>query len=88
MKKAANQIGTDELYILPSSRHEILALDSHEIPDPAGLKLIVMAVNREPDIVAKENFLSDSVYRYNAKTNTLSVWDNEGFFRGYRPSIA
>ena len=56
--------------------------------DPAGLKLIVMAVNREPDIVAKEDFLSDSVYKYNARTNTLSVWDSEGFFHDDRLSIA
>lgn len=77
MKKAAKQMGTDELYILPSSRHEVLALTSSTVYDPSMLNLIVMSVNREPGIMAKEDFLSDSVYKYNADTNILSVWDSK-----------
>lgn len=80
MQKASEEIGADELYILPSSRHEMLAIDANIVDDPNFLKLIVMDVNSNQNLVRTEDFLSDSVYKYNAHTHCLSLCDSEGLF--------
>ena len=58
----------DDLYILPSSIHECLAVPA-EGQDPSELAKIVYAVNREQ--VAPEEFLSDSVYCYNREDGQI-----------------
>lgn len=80
MQKTAEKIGAEELYLLPSSRHEMLAVDSNLADDPVGLKLMVMAVNCDPNVIKAEDYLSDSIYKYNAKTHSLSVCDSKGLF--------
>lgn len=80
MQKASEQIGTDELYLLPSSRHEILAIDAHSVTDSSNLKAMVMDVNSNPNIIQNEDFLSNSIYKYNAKTHNISVCDSKGLF--------
>ncbi|MBD5445588.1 MAG: hypothetical protein HDR29_08585 [Lachnospiraceae bacterium] len=79
MQKTAEQIGTDELYLLPSSRNEMLVIDSH-IADSAHLKSMVMEVNSDPNAISNEDFLSNSIYKYDAKTNSISMCDNKGLF--------
>lgn len=57
-------------YIIPSSIHEVLIMfDSAEI-SPLELKSIVKEVNLT---LAQEDFLSDSIYYYSIKTNSISV---------------
>lgn len=87
MQKAAEQIGTDELYLLPSSRHEMLAIDSHIVADSTHLKATVMEVNNDPNAIYEEDFLSNSIYKYNATTHSISMSDNKGLFHDNKESI-
>lgn len=80
MQKTAEKIGAEEIYLLPSSRHEMLAVDSNLIDNPSELKSMVMEVNSDPNVIQAEDYLSDSIYKYNAQTHSLSVCDSKGLF--------
>lgn len=80
MKKAADQLGCEELYLLPSSRHEMLVANPELPLDPQRLKEIVVEVNSNSKVISAEDFLSDSIYKYNVKTHTLSICDSRGLF--------
>ena len=67
--KLAERLGSD-LYLLPSSRHEIIAVSS-KVAEWAPLSSIVPEVNEE--VVDEEDFLSDSVYRYDRISRGFSV---------------
>lgn len=73
LQEVAQQLGTDELCLLPSSRDEMLAADIAVI-DIEWLRYAVMQVNRNPEAVQTRNILSDSVYAYNARTHSLSIY--------------
>lgn len=79
MQKAAEEIKSDELYLLPSSRHEMLVVDAHGA-DSSFLKTAVMEVNSDPTVIHEEDFLSNSIYKYDAKTHSISMSDNKGLF--------
>ena len=74
LQEVAHRLGADELYLLPSSRDEMLAADTAAI-DIEWLRYAVMQVNRDPGAVQTRNILSDSVYSYNARTHSLSLYD-------------
>lgn len=78
MQSVSEKIGSEEFYILPSSRHEVLAIDPAIVEDTADLKQMVMEVNSKE--VSAEDFLSDSIYKYNGKTHTVSMADEKGIF--------
>ena len=60
-----------KFFILPSSIHElILVPDDGE--DVKGLKEIVSDVNDNSDVVTEDDFLSNSVYHYDAKLHRLT----------------
>ena len=80
MQSTAEKIGSEELYLLPSSRHEMLALNADGVDNPAILKTMVADVNSNPDVIRAEDFLSNSIYKYNAVTHSLSVCDSKGLF--------
>lgn len=80
MQSTAEKIGAEELYLLPSSRHEMLALNADIVDNPSHLKSIVMDVNSNPNIIGIRDILSDSVYKYNAVTHSLSMCDSKGLF--------
>lgn len=80
MQQTAEQIGNDEVYLLPASRHEMIAVNPNVITDTSELKDLVMSVNRNPDVLKAADFLSDSVYKYNANTHSISVCDSDGLF--------
>lgn len=65
----AEELGTD-LYILPSSVHECIAV-SVEVADVDELTEMVASVNEE--MVSNEEILSDNVYYFNAKEKTLTL---------------
>ena len=67
--RLAERLGSD-LYLLPSSRHEIIAVSS-KVAEWAPLSSIVPEVNEE--VVDEEDFLSDSVYRYDRISRSFSV---------------
>lgn len=69
LKELAEKVGTD-LYILPSSIHEVIAISAKEV-DPAELKAMIGEVNTEQ--VRPEERLGDNPYLYKKDTNELSV---------------
>lgn len=77
MQEVSEKIGTDEFYLLPSSRHEMLAVNPDIVSDTSELKNMVMEVNGNPNVMKAEDFLSNSVYKYNATTHSLSMCDNK-----------
>ena len=73
LEKLSEKIGTD-LYILPSSIHETIAI-STDFGTPEELAMMVREVNASQ--VSLEEQLSDHVYKYDAKSKTLSLADTE-----------
>ncbi len=71
LDKLAHELKGD-LYILPSSVHEVIAVPAAEIGDPAGLKDIVREVNAG-GTVADDEILSDNVYLYRLKKGGLYI---------------
>ena len=76
MQEAARQLGTDELCLVPSSRNEMIAAAMTDAGVPERLKQILYSVNRDPAAMQPCEILSDSVYTYNAKTHSLSVYSS------------
>ena len=74
LEKLSEKLGTD-LYILPSSIHETIAISAN-FGTPEELAQMVREVNATQ--VSQEEQLSDHVYKYDAKTKTLSLADVEG----------
>ena len=70
LKQAADKTGND-LYILPSSRHEVIAVPVIEGREAAELKEMVMDVNRKE--VQLEDVLSDNVYIYRREQDRLEI---------------
>lgn len=71
LEQISEKLGTD-LYILPSSIHETIAISS-EFGTPEELAQMVHEVNATQ--VSEEEQLSDHVYKFDAKTKTLSLAD-------------
>lgn len=80
MQKVSEKLGAEELYLLPSSRHEMLVANSNDVDDPAELKSMVESVNADSSVMKAGDYLSDSVYKYNAIKHSLSVYDSKGIF--------
>lgn len=78
MQSVSEKLGTDEVYLLPSSRDEMLAVNPAIAGDVAQLKDIVLSVNNNPEAIQPDQVLSDSVYCYNATTHALSLCDGMG----------
>ena len=70
LKKFAEKMG-DDLYILPSSIHEVLLLPASYDVEVEFLKEMVSQINREE--VLPEERLSDSVYFYDRKTDRVEI---------------
>jgi len=67
---------SEDMYILPSSVHEILLIPVGEETDIRMLQMMVQDVNR--CAVSQEEYLSDNVYRYDAsEREILQVTDVE-----------
>lgn len=58
------------LFILPSSTHEVIMIPEDKAMDSSELFQIVCAVNRND--VCEEEFLADNVYYYNREENTVA----------------
>lgn len=73
VKKMAEEVEND-LYILPSSLHEILI---KEREDCAGetelLRMLVDSVNNDSDVMKQEDILSDTVYIYKRETGEVEI---------------
>ena len=73
MQKAAQEIGGN-LYVLPSSRHEVLLMKEDPLFTLKDLKEVVHEVNRTE--VAMEDRLSDNVYYYDAAERKLEIGEH------------
>jgi len=65
----ANKKGAD-MYILPSSIHEVILLPSDRINDPT--ELLSMVHDANTTVVSIGDVLSDSVYYYDRKTDHIT----------------
>lgn len=68
----AREAGCD-LYILPSSVHELIIVKEEEFGDPQDLREMVRDVNVNPDVIRPEDILTDSVYRYSRERGTVEI---------------
>ena len=64
----ASSIGSD-LYILPSSVHEVILIPKNEFPDKDNLSCMVKDINESE--VATDEVLSDHVYEYRYDRKTI-----------------
>ena len=60
-------------------------IDAHSVTDPSNLKAMVMEVNSDPNAISNEDFLSNSIYKYDAKTHNISICDSKGLFHDKEP---
>lgn len=70
LKQAADKTGSD-LFILPSSRHEVIAVPVTAWREAAELKEMVMEVNQKE--LQPEDVLSDNVYLYRREQDRLEI---------------
>ena len=70
LERFANVLGTD-LYILPSSVHEVILLPKNDTYNKDILAQMVREVNMEG--VPSDEILSDNVYEYNRKDGLISI---------------
>lgn len=70
LKQAADKADSD-LFILPSSLHEVIAVPATEGKEAAGLKEMVMEVNRAQ--LLPEEVLSDNVYIYRRMQDRMEI---------------
>ena len=76
LEKISRKMGVDRLYILPSSLHEsIIIPDIPSFSSVEELRKMVMEVNGT--CVSEEDFLSDSVYVYQADRKKLEIAKEE-----------
>ena len=74
LERLSEKLGKD-LYILPSSVHETIAVPA-DLNSPEELARMVKEVNATQ--VSLEEQLSDHVYKYDSLSKTLSIADTEG----------
>ena len=77
---ACEKMGCDSAVIMPSSRHELLAVNPEAMgmESTSDLKAMVEEVNAtQVDLADK---LSDNIYEYNSNTHELTMCDENGLF--------
>lgn len=62
----------NDLYILPSSVDEVLAIEKSKVYHPETLRKMVQDINEH--YVSKESFLSDNIYIYVRDTQTIKIY--------------
>lgn len=70
MKKLSKEFKRD-LYVLPSSIHEVILMPAEELYDPDDLSVMVREIN-ETEVLPQE-VLSDHVYRYFADRGVITL---------------
>lgn len=69
-RELAEKIGRD-LYILPSSIHEVIVIPADDFTHTDELRIMVHEINGSE--VDEEDFLSDNVYRYSADSGRITI---------------
>lgn len=70
LEKAAETLGTDDFYILPSSVHEVIVIPADMGEDEEFMDM-VWEINRSE--VLPEEVLSDNIYAYDSKERTFYI---------------
>lgn len=70
-RQMSRQLGNSNLYILPSSVHEVLILEETKDSEPKNLIQMVRDVNSSE--VQPQEVLSDNIYFYDARNDNLLV---------------
>jgi hypothetical protein len=70
LMQVACTIGVDDIWLIPSSKHEFLAIKAGMLPVDDMVGMIRMV---NDTIVTDEDILSYSLYRYNRETDVLNV---------------
>lgn len=63
----------NNLYLLPCSLHEFLALEDDGVCESSGLKNLVCEMNEESGMIKQEQWLSDSVYYYDREKDEVRI---------------
>jgi len=71
MLKEVSEVAQKNLYVIPSSIHEVIVLQDNGDKDVMRLKEIIEEVNRTQ--VESEEILSDNLYYYNRISGVLSI---------------
>lgn len=72
--KALAEEKQNDLYLLPSSVHEMILLEqSEDLYDLYQLKQMVQEINGDRNLIAEEDYLSDSIYVYHRKDNEIKI---------------
>ena len=66
----SDRLGSD-LYVLPSSVHEVICVEAADSIDPVDLAELVRSVNMST--VSDEDYLSDTVYRFRKEDRQLAI---------------
>ena len=74
LERFAKKLG-ENLYILPSSVHEVILLPETKVNSSKNLLRMVMEVNRTQ--LAPEEVLSDTVYYYDRKSGKISIYEEK-----------
>lgn len=80
LKTFAEEKGCN-IFILPSSVHEVLLICDEKEVCVAELKKIVNSANRNSDLIEAEEVLSDSVYYYDRRTGKVSIAEEGGLLK-------
>lgn len=72
IKKLAEERGVD-IYILPSSVHDLILLGNTEDRSVEDLKEMVCDINRDSRVINPEDRLSDSVYLYQRERDEIKI---------------
>lgn len=68
---AAEKIGYDQFYIIPSSVHEVILIPDIEDVNPIELRGMIISVNADKELITDKMFLSNDLYYYDAVTHTF-----------------
>lgn len=71
LDEVCRTVGFEEVFIIPSSRHEVLFMNPKMVEDPAQLQQMCKEVNE--NFVEEEDFLSDNIYHYDIRTHQLNL---------------
>lgn len=71
LREIADKMDSD-LFILPSSRHEVLCISS-ELGDVESLYEMVRSVNDDPAFISQKDILSNNVYYYDRENDEISI---------------
>lgn len=70
-----DNVDVEQLYILPSSTHEVILLPCNEMVNVMQLQQMVEEINKTQ--VPEEEILSDNVYVYSVKDDKISIADGQ-----------